>query len=312
VTPQPGKPLDAEARRRILVADAIVHDALNDTDAAWQPRAARLGELVARLERAARHGDPAAFAFLRVIDEAAHQAAAYAGDLAPLLLSYADRLETIAAEDARVLAPGPVDAFAARASLTTMPLATRLYPTLTAIVTTTTNAVQAAAASAFGVAPGPREVARRITQSFGTAPARARLIARTELLHSYRAAALERYSANPAVSGWYWLTAGDGLVCALCSIMSGTVHPAEEPFGSHPACRCSPVPVVAGRPLPSLGVDRIADLTLGQQRALLGPGRLAAYQSGVPLGSMVASRQHPVYGVSRQLVPVKALQARAA
>lgn len=310
MTPTRGQSLDHEARRRIIIANEIVRDALNETDGAWEPRAARLRELVARLERAAERGDPAAFAFLRVVDEAAHQAAAYAGDIAPTILRYADRLEGIAREDARVLAPGKLDELAARP--VAKRLADRIISTLTAVVTSTTQAVSQAAASVFGVAPGPREVARRITQSFGTAPAKARLIARTELLHSYRAAALERYAINPAVTGWYWLAALDGKTCPICWGMHGTVHPSEEPFGSHPNCRCTPVPIVGGRPLPELGEDRFAALTLGQQRAILGPGRLAAYSEGVPLGAMIQTAQHPVFGVSRQLVPVRGLAQRAA
>jgi SPP1 gp7 family putative phage head morphogenesis protein len=312
VTPAAGRPLDFEARRRILVAEAIVQDALRDTDGLWEPRAARLRELVARLERAAERGDPGAFGFLRVVDEAAHQAAAYAGDVAPLILQIADRVEQVATEDARVLAPGPVDPFAARPALVVTPLRARIFQTLTGIVTATTQAVQQAAVTAFGVAAGPREVARRLTQSFGTAPTRARLIARTEILHSYRVAALDRYAVNPAVTGWYWLASLDGRTCPLCWGMHGTIHPLAEPFGSHPACRCTPVPIVEGRPLPELGVDRFAALTLGQQREILGPGRLAAYRGGVGLDAMIAERQHPVFGLSRQLVPVRALAQRAA
>lgn len=91
---------------------------------------------------------------------------------------------------------------------------------------------------------------RAIRDSLGGNMSRANTIARTEIVGSHRRANLRTYQANANVlEGWVWVAAVDNVMpppCPVCIGMHGTVHPLDEPFGSHPNCRCVPSPLVKG------------------------------------------------------------------
>lgn len=176
-----------------------------------------------------------------------------------------------------------------------------------------------------GVARGinPNTIARRISNKVtNLSLGRAQLIARTELHRAYRAGKVEQFSGLDTVTGWTWRAALDGRTCSICYAMHGTVHPKTEMLASHPACRCTMVPRTADwgelgfggnlqdtRPVFETGESLFAKLPADKQLKMLGPTRYKAYQRGVPLESMVGIRQHPIWGTSRVLEPVRNLPA---
>lgn len=171
---------------------------------------------------------------------------------------------------------------------------------------------------------GPREIARSVRQDLGGNLVRALRISRTEVLRSYRTAAIRNYQANrDVIRGWVWQAAMSPRTCAMCYAMHGTFHPIDEPFYSHVQCRCVPVPQL--RPLSELGIDapdgpqlRITPgpvvfdrLPVEDQRRILGPGKFALYQAGeIELTDLVGERQSARWGPSRYEKPLYELIGR--
>lgn len=74
-------------------------------------------------------------------------------------------------------------------------------------------------------------------------PARARRIAVTETTRFFGAGSVAVYRAAE-LPAWEWQTVEDGLVCPICSDLSGTQFRVASDFGpAHPSCRCFPKPV---------------------------------------------------------------------
>lgn len=160
---------------------------------------------------------------------------------------------------------------------------------------------------------GPRRTARRIRETTGETRDRSLLIARTETLRVYREVSTETYKANAAVvTGWVWHCACDRRSCACCWAMHGTFHPVEETLASHPGCRCGMLPrtpswadlgfpdIPDRRPSTPAGSDVFARLTADEQRAILGPGKYAAYRRGeIGLDDLVKDTNSERWGRGR-------------
>lgn len=163
----------------------------------------------------------------------------------------------------------------------------------------------------------PRRVAADLRHVLNGAEAQAETIARTEVLRAYRGAAQEGQRANADVlGGWVWISSAGGPSrgpCSICWAMHGTIHPLDEPFASHPNCRCSPAPLPRTLP-PEIqqGEAMFAALPEDQQRAILGPGRHALYRDGVPLGDMVGRRDDPRWGPVRHQRSIREIRAARA
>lgn len=158
----------------------------------------------------------------------------------------------------------------------------------------------------YGLSRGqnPKEVARAFRKITDVPLDRAMNISRTEILRAYRSAAIESYQLNPdVVKGWTWMAQLSTRTCSACWAMHGTEFELDDPFDSHPRCRCSPVPRTAtwsdlgfddiddrDRALTS-GPDRFANLTPAEQRQILGPGKYDLYREGVPFEKF-ASHSH--------------------
>lgn len=94
-----------------------------------------------------------------------------------------------------------------------------------------------------GLGLSPLEVSRRIRQRLAVTQARARTIARTEMLRAYREAARETYRANRhLVTAWIWHATLSPTTCAACWAMHGREFALDTPMGTHPNCRCSLIP----------------------------------------------------------------------
>lgn len=171
----------------------------------------------------------------------------------------------------------------------------------------------------------PREIAARIADALGGNLARASLIAHTETFRAYRQATLDTFRANDhLVTGWVWVCHPSARTCAACWAMHGSFHPLDEPFGSHPRCRCSPVPATRSwaalgfrgvrdtRPAIRPGAELFARLPAEQQAAILGPSAYAAYRAGeIALADLVAVRHSDDWGTTRSVGSLADARARA-
>ena len=150
-----------------------------------------------------------------------------------------------------------------------------------------------------GVALGtnPEQVAAIMIDRFGArfngGLARAKTIARTEMLDATRNASLASRKENSKLVGsWRWLCTLSARTCPACLAMNGREFPADEPGPHDHQCgRCTAVPVV--RSWRELGI--VADepahefpdartwfgqQTPAVQAQIMGPDRLAALNSG--------------------------------
>jgi SPP1 gp7 family putative phage head morphogenesis protein len=89
---------------------------------------------------------------------------------------------------------------------------------------------------------------------------RSLLIARTEIMRASNLGALAVYEANADIlSGWEWCATRSETTCRYCGALDGKRFAFGDPMlappsGSHPGCRCSPLPILIDTAL----MDRIA------------------------------------------------------
>lgn len=177
---------------------------------------------------------------------------------------------------------------------------------------------------------GVKVLARELETIFGKQGAadpgaigrKAMLTSRQSILGAYRSASIETYKANSdIIEGWIWHASLSRRTCAVCWAMHGTLHTVDEPFSSHLACRCSPVPrtkswealgltgIPETRPTIEDGPTAFARLSEAEQREILGPGRLRLWNSGVPLSAMVEVTHDRKWGEGRGLRNLKEVMA---
>ena len=313
--------LHAEQTRARLIEDARLRARLvRDYQPVWQRIVAQLRLLSADMQAARRAGVTIDRAWVeewarrhrleRTVREAVGRYVETAG---PLVEDAAGRAAVAGATDAQRLAIAvgvldaglPVEATAAiaaalRPGLPLRALLDELGPTA---------ALRAREQLVAAVAAGlnPRAVAREMRNATAMSLARALRIARTETIGAYRRAALARFrEQRDVIGGWVWLAKLDGRTCAACVAMHGTVHPLDEDMASHPNCRCVPAPLTGSWGVPGVTDTRFAPETgpewfarqpRGTQLAILGPGKLAAYETGrLRIEELAQPTLHPVWG----------------
>jgi len=164
--------------------------------------------------------------------------------------------------------------------------------------------------TAVATGKNPRVAAREMKDAAGVPAVRASTIARTEILRSYRSASLDNYQANDDVlEGWVWLATLDNRTCAVCWIQHGSQFSLDEEFGSHPNCRCSPMPLLIGVPSGvesgALRLERASAETLS---AVLGPRTYEAYlNKQIALRDLVGVKEDPEWGTVRYRRPLREL-----
>ena len=176
-----------------------------------------------------------------------------------------------------------------------------------------------------GVAAGtnPNEVARhvlrRVQDGFDGGLARARTIARTEMISASREAALlARQRDADVLQGWMWTCSLSSRTCPACLSMHGTLFAVDDPGpDGHPNCRCTATPVV--KSWRDLGVDLDEMPTAfpdarawfdGQpeavQRAIMGPERLRRLRSGgLSWSDIAVKRKNPGWRDAFVTAPLK-------
>lgn len=171
----------------------------------------------------------------------------------------------------------------------------------------------------------PRETARRMVDrvegAFNGGLTRALVIARTEVIDSWREAARATQDASRDVlQGWTWLARLDSRTCVACWSLHGTMHPLTEPGPlGHQQCRCSRAPrTVSWRDL-GIDMDEPDDvipnaedlfwsLPRDEQVAIMGPTRLAMLEDGViEWADLARRRSNPGWRDSWTATPVRDL-----
>lgn len=171
---------------------------------------------------------------------------------------------------------------------------------LDAMPAQTGQAMSQALQEGLALGRNPRVVAQEVKRAWGGSLYRHTLIARTEMLRSYREASHLHYESNSDVlDGWVWHCGLDMRTCAACWARHGTVHPLGERLQDHPHGRCSPVPIVRGRPdlIPLDGEVLFDRLSQARQREILGPSKHALYEQGaIALPDMVKVTPNAEWG----------------
>lgn len=147
------------------------------------------------------------------------------------------------------------------------------------------KAARLAEAALFaGVAEGegPRQIARDVQRALATTYADALRVSRTEVLYAHRAASLETYKANSdVVRAYMWVAAKDGRTCAMCLALDGQEFTLDEPFDTHPNCRCTSAPLVTGKESEyQTGSEWLAGQDAATQREVLGIAAQKLYAKG--------------------------------
>lgn len=167
-----------------------------------------------------------------------------------------------------------------------------------------------------GMASGSsaKTIGRALRQALGMTKKRALLIARATTLRAYRESAIEVYRYNSSrVTGWRWLASKSRRTCASCLGLDGTEHPLTEPFGSHPLCRCTTVPVLASGnvPMSKTGAQWFDEQPESVQRHILGRGKYRLYKNGNIKLADVVDRHDSAWGPTANVKPIKRLIAES-
>lgn len=187
-----------------------------------------------------------------------------------------------------------------------------------------TDAMKHALTVGLTLGRSPRQVAthmvRAVQGNFEGGLARALVIARTEQLDAYRAAAQAHHAANRDIlQGWQWYAELDHRTCASCISHHGELHPLDDPGPlDHHQGRCTRLPVT--KAWNQLGFDDInePDSAVNHddgyawfrrqpedtQRDILGPKRFQAWTEGrYPPDDWTTLKRHwspDEHGVMRQ------------
>lgn len=159
----------------------------------------------------------------------------------------------------------------------------------------------------LATARNPREIARALRKVIDKeSRQRAIVISRTEINRVYRSSLIDSYRANDHVfSGWVWRSARDRRTCPVCLAMDGQRFKWDDPFGSHPACRCTPDPILRYLDDPAEEADTgeawLRQQSEGRQLEALGPTRHKAWKEGKPLAEMVQIVPNDRWGPGRKM-----------
>lgn len=128
---------------------------------------------------------------------------------------------------------------------------TRAYEELKGVSSTMAQQMSRVMADGLAHGKGPYDIARTLNRTIAEIDRkRARLIARTEVIHAHAEGQLDGFEdlgVEEVGIEAEWATAGDELVCPRCEAMEGKVFKVSEARGLiplHPNCRCAWIPVI--------------------------------------------------------------------
>ena len=121
------------------------------------------------------------------------------------------------------------------------------------------------------------------------------------------------------VTGYRRVAVVDNKTCVGCLTLHGKVYATNDEFESHPRCRCILVPItmtwmeyasVRGGAVPDyMSRDELIGMMPNAVlRDILGPGRYAMYEAGLPLERMIYIEQTAEYGHLIRITPLSVLR----
>jgi len=128
---------------------------------------------------------------------------------------------------------------------------------------------------------GPAAIAHEMANGMGMGLDRAMLIARTEIVRSYRTANIQAYRESGVVGGFMRLVK-KATACMACLMQDGERFAVEDDLTDHPAGKCIPIPVVKGTAGPhwQTGPEWFKGLPPEQQAAKMGAEKYAVWKAG--------------------------------
>ena len=128
----------------------------------------------------------------------------------------------------------------------------------------------------------PRKTALRMADGLAGGVEKARVIARTEQMRVYRAAAAEQYRESGVVQAMRRVCAKGMRTCLACLAADGELIPLGQQLYDHPQGRCAAIPVLIGREEPEWqrGPEWFAGLSADRQREMMGDSMYKAWDHG--------------------------------
>lgn len=155
---------------------------------------------------------------------------------------------------------------------------------------------------------GAREIASDMKKA-GVPYARALVISRTETVSAYREASKDFYR-QAGIKRYVWMALLDPRTCAVCWRLHGSIWPTAKKVTSHPACRCTLIPVTKGMRDIENGAARFATLEEGFQKQILGNARYELFKGGMGLREFVGAENSKEFGMRHFVKPLSAFPDR--
>lgn len=320
VPPLPGAQIELAAekwRRDLIAREDLAVRRLNAVYAAIAGRQrARIRELTTLLARQERAGLPMtvsaivrreiAVQLLRALQDELSAAGRIAADIVSANAEEAALLGIEAARETMSLVGRTFEpnVLAIQSQVGALRPGTPLTALLQGLGAEAAEAASQAMVRATAEGWGARRLGRELfktAQADALPRARAELIARTELIRSYREGTRQSHLANAdVVRAVRWLAAKTPRTCAACLALDGREFPVGYSQQSHPACRCTLVPVTEFDQGPALtGLQYAETLPLEAQERIFGKAGNRLRKAGwVELGDFAEEGFSPLWGRS--------------
>lgn len=157
----------------------------------------------------------------------------------------------------------------------------------------------------------PRDITRRIIELGLTRSLNhILLVSRDQVNRAYRTATIAQYKKSGLVWGYYRVASKSRRTCPGCLALDGKFFELDVPFAEHPQGRCVAIPALkGGKPLQfETGRVWFAKQSEEIQTEIMGPGRLAAWQTGeFDFDDLATVKENEVWGPSVQPTPLRDL-----
>ncbi len=162
---------------------------------------------------------------------------------------------------------------------------------------------------------GPRKAASRMADGLAAGLQKALVIARSEQLRVYRAAAAQQYRDSGVVRAMKRMAAKDQRTCLACLAMDGEIIPLDREMYDHPCGRCTAAPVIIGAPEPQweTGAEWFKGLDPSTQRDMMGDRlyELWARGKGFEFADLARLTHSDVWGDGLRVATLEELAAQA-
>ena len=161
---------------------------------------------------------------------------------------------------------------------------------------------------------------RDVNEAIDVIDSYAENISTTEIMETSRSVVQRINRLNPnIVRGYRRVAVIDNKTCVGCLSLHGKIYATTDDFESHPRCRCMLVPVsatwmdyagVRGGAVPTdISRDELIAMLPREVLAdILGPARLALYDSGISVDRMIYIEQTEEYGQLIRITPLSVLR----